>query len=99
MPMSCSPRLQSGSADRRYLQRCSGEILFGFPGLGSSIYQGILQSDYNLIMGTITISVISVALTTFVIDLLYPFLDPRIRYSYENGRKKKNKTNKYWNFA
>lgn len=57
------------------------EILFGFPGLGSLIYQGILQSDYNLIMGTITISVISVALTTFVIDLLYPFLDPRIRYS------------------
>ena len=48
---------------------------------GSLIYQGILQSDYNLIMGTITISVISVALTTFVIDLLYPFLDPRIRYS------------------
>lgn len=42
--------------------------------LGSLIYQGILQSDYNLIMGTITISVISVALTTFVIDLLYPFL-------------------------
>lgn len=57
------------------------EILFGFPGLGSLIYSGILQSDYNLIMGTITISVLSVAVTTFVIDLLYPFLDPRIRYS------------------
>lgn len=57
------------------------EILFGYPGLGSLIYQGILQSDYNLIMGTISISVVSVALTTFVVDLLYPFLDPRIRYS------------------
>ena len=57
------------------------EILFGYPGLGSLIYRGILQSDYNLIMGTISISVVSVALTTFVVDLLYPFLDPRIRYS------------------
>lgn len=57
------------------------EILFGYPGLGSLIYQGILQSDYNLIMGTISISVVSVAITTFVVDLIYPFLDPRIRYS------------------
>lgn len=57
------------------------EILFGYPGLGSLIYQGILQSDYNLIMGTISISVVGVALTTFVVDLIYPFLDPRIRYS------------------
>lgn len=57
------------------------EILFGYPGLGSLIYQGILQSDYNLIMGTISISVVSVAISTFVVDLIYPFLDPRIRYS------------------
>lgn len=57
------------------------EVLFGFPGLGSLIYTGILQADYNLIMGTITISIIAVAITTFIVDLLYPFLDPRIRYS------------------
>lgn len=57
------------------------EVLFGYPGLGSLIYRGILQSDYNLIMGTITISVLGVATTSFVVDLIYPFLDPRIRYS------------------
>lgn len=56
------------------------EILFGYPGVGMLIYNGILQADYNLIMGTITISIIAVATATFVVDLLYPFLDPRIRY-------------------
>ena len=56
------------------------EVLFGFPGMGSLIYRGILQSDYNLIMGTITISVIAVAVTTLIVDLVYPFIDPRIRY-------------------
>ena len=56
------------------------EVLFGYPGLGTLIYTGILQADYNLIMGTVTISIIAVAAATFVVDLLYPFLDPRVRY-------------------
>ncbi|MGI2297089.1 ABC transporter permease [Paenibacillus sp. GXUN7292] len=56
------------------------EILFGYPGVGALIYSGILQADYNLIMGTITISIISVAGSTFIVDLIYPFLDPRVRY-------------------
>lgn len=56
------------------------EILFGYPGVGSLIYTAILQADYNLIMGAISISIIAVAVTTLVVDLIYPFLDPRIRY-------------------
>lgn len=56
------------------------EILFGYPGVGMLIYNGILQADYNLIMGTITISIMAVATATFAVDLLYPFFDPRIRY-------------------
>lgn len=57
------------------------EILFSYPGLGTLIYNGIVQNDYNLIMGTISISIVAVALSTFIIDLIYPFLDPRVRYS------------------
>lgn len=57
------------------------EILFNYPGLGSLIYRGILQADYNLIMGTITTSIFAVATATLVIDLLYPFIDPRVRYN------------------
>jgi peptide/nickel transport system permease protein len=57
------------------------EILFNYPGIGSLIYRGILQADYNLIMGTITISIFAVATSTLVVDLLYPFIDPRVRYN------------------
>ena len=56
------------------------EILFGYPGIGTLIYNSILQSDYNLIMGTVSLAIIAVATATFIIDLLYPFLDPRVRY-------------------
>lgn len=56
------------------------EIVFSYPGVGSLIYTAILQGDYNLLMGTVSISVIAVAVTTLVIDLIYPLLDPRIRH-------------------
>ena len=55
------------------------EILFSYPGLGTMTYSAVLQADYNLLMGTITISIIAVATSTLIIDLLYPFFDPRIR--------------------
>lgn len=56
------------------------EILFTYPGMGSLIYNAILRSDYNLIVGTITVSILSISIATYLIDLLYPFLDPRVRY-------------------
>ena len=46
------------------------EILFGYPGLGTN--PPVLQADYNLLMGTISISIIAVASSTLVIDLNYP---------------------------
>jgi peptide/nickel transport system permease protein len=56
------------------------EILFGYPGLGSLTYSAVLQADYNLLMGTITISIIGVATATLFVDILYPLFDPRIQY-------------------
>ena len=56
------------------------EILFSYPGVGTLIYNAILQSDYNLIIGTISLSILAISAATFLIDMLYPFLDPRIRY-------------------
>lgn len=56
------------------------EILFGYPGVGSLIYTAVLQSDYNLLMGAISLSIVAVATTTLIVDLIYPFLDPRIRH-------------------
>ncbi len=57
------------------------EIIFGYPGVGSLIQKAILQSDYNMILGCITISIVAVATATLIVDLIYPFVDPRIRYS------------------
>ena len=55
------------------------EMLFAYPGVGMLIYTGIVQNDYNLIMGAVTISIVAVASATFIIDILYPFIDPRVR--------------------
>jgi len=57
------------------------EILFGYPGLGTLTQTAVLQSDYNLLMGTITISIVAVATATLVVDILYPFVDPRVQHN------------------
>ena len=57
------------------------EIIFGYPGVGTLIQGAIMQSDYNMIMGCITISIVAIATCTLIADLIYPFIDPRIRYS------------------
>jgi peptide/nickel transport system permease protein len=57
------------------------EIIFGYPGVGTLIQGAILQSDYNMILGCITISIVAIATCTLIADLIYPFIDPRIRYS------------------
>lgn len=55
------------------------EIVFSYPGVGTLIYTSILQGDYNLLMGTVSMSIVAVATTTLAVDLIYPLLDPRIR--------------------
>jgi len=56
------------------------EIIFQFPGVGRLAFTAIQRADYNLIMATATISIVAVATATLIADLLYPFIDPRIRY-------------------
>jgi peptide/nickel transport system permease protein len=55
------------------------EVLFSYPGLGTLIYTAVTQGDYNLMMGTITLSILAVATATLLVDLAYPLLDPRVR--------------------
>jgi len=57
------------------------EIIFGYPGVGTLIQKAILQSDYNMILGCITISIVAISTATLIVDLIYPFIDPRIRYN------------------
>ena len=57
------------------------EIIFSYPGVGTLIQKAILQSDYNMILGCITISIVAISTATLIADLIYPLIDPRIRYS------------------
>lgn len=57
------------------------EIVFNYPGLGTLAFTAIMQSDYNLVMGITLCSIVAVALATLLVDLLLPFVDPRIQYT------------------
>jgi peptide/nickel transport system permease protein len=56
------------------------EILFSYPGLGLLMRVAAGSGDYNMLYGTITITIFAVATAALAIDLLYPLFDPRIRY-------------------
>lgn len=57
------------------------EIIFSYPGVGMMINKSISNGDYNLLMGIIFISIFAIATATLIVDLIYPLLDPRVRYS------------------
>jgi peptide/nickel transport system permease protein len=57
------------------------EFLFNYPGMGRLLVQGIYRGDYSLVLGVTTISIVAVAFAAFVIDLVYPLIDPRVRLS------------------
>jgi len=56
------------------------EYIFAYPGLGRLLYNAIVGSDYNLMLGILSYSIIGVASAAFILDLIYPLIDPRIRY-------------------
>lgn len=56
------------------------EVIFGYPGIGTVLYNAIRQSDYFVIQGIVFSVIVTLGLTTFVLDLIYPLLDPRITY-------------------
>lgn len=56
------------------------EIIFNYPGIGSVLYAAIVGFDYFVIYGIVFLIVVTIAFVTLVLDLVYPLLDPRIRY-------------------
>jgi peptide/nickel transport system permease protein len=55
------------------------EVVFGYPGLGRLLVSGVETGDYSLVLGVTTVSIVTVSAAVFLIDLLYPLLDPRIQ--------------------
>ena len=56
------------------------ESIFGIPGLGKEFVTSILSRDYNIVIGVFTFYAALVGVANLIVDLLYPILDPRIRY-------------------
>jgi len=56
------------------------ERIYSIPGLGSYFVQGALNRDYTLVMGVVIFYGIVIVVLNFIVDLLYAWLNPRIRY-------------------
>jgi peptide/nickel transport system permease protein len=57
------------------------EVVFNYSGMGSVLFRAVSAFDYFTIYGVVFFIIVGVALATLVLDLIYPLLDPRIRYS------------------
>jgi peptide/nickel transport system permease protein len=56
------------------------EVIFGYPGVGTVLFLAIRENDHFLIQGIVFTVIVALGLTTLLLDLLYPLLDPRITY-------------------
>jgi peptide/nickel transport system permease protein len=56
------------------------EVIFGYPGIGTVLFQAIRENDHFLIQGIVFIVIIALGLATLILDAIYPLLDPRITY-------------------
>ena len=55
------------------------EIVFGYPGIGNLLIEAVHAGDYSLVLGLSALSIVGVAAAVFIIDILSPLIDPRIK--------------------
>jgi peptide/nickel transport system permease protein len=56
------------------------ETVFSYPGIGKLIFDSVISRDYPMLQGCFFLFSLLVILGTIVVDFLYLFLDPRIKY-------------------
>jgi len=56
------------------------EVIFGYPGIGALLFQAIRENDHFLIQGIVFTVIVALGLATLILDIFYPWLDPRISY-------------------
>lgn len=54
------------------------ESVFGVPGIGSAFIDSVRQRDYGMIMGTTLLYAVVILAVNLAVDLVYPFVDPRV---------------------
>ena len=53
---------------------------FGWPGIGRLMFSPVCGRDYNAVMGVTVVMALAVLLTSLLLDVVYGFVDPRVRY-------------------
>lgn len=61
------------------------ETIFGWDGIGRFAMEGIIKRDYPVIMGCIVIGTVVYVLINLFVDILYHYLDPRVRLYGKDG--------------
>src|SRR5215831_9726338 len=56
------------------------EIVFNIPGLGRLVISAILRRDYPVVQGVVLVTAAAYVVINLAVDILYVFIDPRIRY-------------------
>ena len=62
------------------------ETVFAYPGLGRLIYESVLSRDYPVLQGAFLLSAAGVIVANLIAELVYPYLDPRVRRPGSVGR-------------
>src|SRR6266550_8219267 len=55
------------------------EVIFSWPGIGRLLYEGIFERDFPLVQGVVMEAGIMIVVINLVVDILYAYIDPRIR--------------------
>jgi peptide/nickel transport system permease protein len=63
------------------------ETVFSWPGLGRLLFQAVGQFDTPVIIGSVVIYAYLLALTVFLLDILYALVDPRVKLGGEAARR------------
>jgi len=56
------------------------ETVFSWPGMGTWSYRAILSRDYPIVQGAVLVSALIYVFVNLGVDILYSFIDPRVRY-------------------
>lgn len=57
------------------------EVVFGWPGIGSLMIQSVYRRDYTVVLAGVTYLAVIFISINLLVDILYGFIDPRIRYT------------------
>jgi peptide/nickel transport system permease protein len=57
------------------------EIVFNIPGIGRYAYDGIINADLPVIQGTVLFGAFFIVIANLVVDIVYAYVDPRVRYA------------------